>query len=101
MDNIHFLQNCGSIIGDEGFSSTISDHFIHASGTQTSSDTVCNCWVIQNLPLAAWMFVERMSFILSFLLYAACFGALVSDIFFSYNLNLFKIIFLKFIMHES
>lgn len=40
MDDIHFLQDGGTVVCDEGFSSSVSDHLVHTSGAETGSDTV-------------------------------------------------------------
>jgi len=40
VDNIHFVENGGAIVGNESFSSCVFDHFVHASGTETGSDAV-------------------------------------------------------------
>ena len=40
VNDVHFLEDSSTIVCDESFSSSISDHFVHTSGTETGSDTV-------------------------------------------------------------
>ena len=42
MDNIHLLENSGTIIGNQSLSSAIFDHLIHASRSQASPNTISN-----------------------------------------------------------
>jgi hypothetical protein len=68
MDDFYLLEDGGSIVGDEGFSAAVSDHLIHASGTETGANTIGDGWVRGAVPLAAWMLVVRTSLDFSFLL---------------------------------
>lgn len=69
VNNIHFLEDGGSIIGDEGFSFGVFDHFVHASWSEAGANTIGNSFhLCKNQPLAAWMFVVLTSFVFSFLL---------------------------------
>lgn len=40
MYDVYFLEDGGAVVGDEGFSACVTDHFIHASGSKTCANAV-------------------------------------------------------------
>jgi hypothetical protein len=40
MDDVHFLEDGGTIVCDKSFASCVLDHFVHTSGTETGSDAI-------------------------------------------------------------
>ena len=42
MEDLHSLENSGTIVGDCDVTLVVLDHFIHTLGTKGGSDSVCN-----------------------------------------------------------
>jgi hypothetical protein len=42
MHNVKFVEDGSSVVGDEGLSPTVPDHFVHAPGAETGTNAVGN-----------------------------------------------------------
>ena len=53
MHNVHFLEDSGTVVGDESFPPSISDHLVHSPGAETGSDAIRDGLISRKVPLAA------------------------------------------------